>query len=185
MKICRKGLHQYDDAVRQCPECSRVAITAWKSANSERVRDMNATWRHTNSERNRAVSAAWRRANPEKHRTACAIWYRANPDRVFALSVRSRTSRDARMSAAYVEPVTRADLSALLRFQERRCVYCAAGLRSRANSPGEQKHLDHVTPLCRDGLHEISNLAWACKSCNESKGRKTTIEFRAWQEEVR
>ena len=36
--------------------------------------------------------------------------------------------------------------------------------------------MEHKLPLCRGGLHDPSNLAMACKSCNSSK-RGLTEEF--------
>jgi len=37
--------------------------------------------------------------------------------------------------------------------------------------------MEHKLPLCRGGLHDPSNLAMACKSCNSSKRGLTEEEF--------
>lgn len=34
------------------------------------------------------------------------------------------------------------------------------------------EHIDHIVPLSKGGLHDISNVAGACKPCNLSKGNK-------------
>jgi 5-methylcytosine-specific restriction endonuclease McrA len=73
------------------------------------------------------------------------------------------------------EKVTARDLASLFRFQEGRCAYCAVPL-------GKRKHLDHVVPLSRGGPHALSNLAWSCPRCNNSKGWKVGEEFGVWRE---
>lgn len=49
-----------------------------------------------------------------------------------------------------------------------RCVYCNAtqGLT-----------LDHLVPQSRGGIHEVSNLVTACRSCNSKKNAKTPEEW--------
>jgi 5-methylcytosine-specific restriction endonuclease McrA len=47
------------------------------------------------------------------------------------------------------------------------CAYC--------EQPSEQ--IDHIIPLSKGGLHDISNLVGACKKCNLSKRDKSVEEF--------
>jgi 5-methylcytosine-specific restriction endonuclease McrA len=49
------------------------------------------------------------------------------------------------------------------------CVYC-----HKTTVPLE---LEHVLPRSRDGSSRVSNLAPACHSCNDRKGKKTAAEF--------
>ena len=42
-------------------------------------------------------------------------------------------------------------------------------------APGGQ--VDHVIPLSRGGTDALDNLAWACVTCNRSKGSKTLQEY--------
>jgi 5-methylcytosine-specific restriction endonuclease McrA len=42
---------------------------------------------------------------------------------------------------------------------------------------GEYQEVDHVIPLARGGLHCLSNLRPACRSCNASKGAKRPSEL--------
>lgn len=48
------------------------------------------------------------------------------------------------------------------------CAYCGCSLAD------EQKTLDHVVPLSRGGTHELTNLVVCCRSCNSTKGNRTT-----------
>ena len=37
LKTCKKGLHQYDDGKKRCPECQRERVKKWQQANSEKI----------------------------------------------------------------------------------------------------------------------------------------------------
>ena len=47
------------------------------------------------------------------------------------------------------------------------CAYCSA----------PSKHIDHIIPLSRGGLHDISNVIGACAECNQSKGDRLILEW--------
>lgn len=49
------------------------------------------------------------------------------------------------------------------------CVYCGA--------QGVRLECDHVIPVSRGGLNDLSNLATACKNCNRAKRNKLVEEW--------
>lgn len=51
----------------------------------------------------------------------------------------------------------------------RRCAYCG-----KENVPLE---IEHIIPKSRGGTDRVSNLALACRECNQAKGNKTAAEF--------
>lgn len=51
----------------------------------------------------------------------------------------------------------------------RRCAYCGIG-----DIPLE---VEHIVPRIRSGTNCVSNLTLACKTCNQSKGKRTAEEF--------
>lgn len=51
------------------------------------------------------------------------------------------------------------------------CEYCKSIIK-------ETYWLEHVLPLAKGGLNELSNLAITCPKCNSIKGAKTLEEFR-------
>lgn len=57
----------------------------------------------------------------------------------------------------------------LLEKWERRCAYC-----QKTDVPLE---VEHIVPKARGGSNRISNLALACKPCNQNKGTQTATEF--------
>ena len=95
------------------------------------------------------------------------VWHKEHPE----AGRDKKHRRRAQVLGNGFEKITKADLGALLRFQESRCAYCAVPL-------DDTKHLDHVVPIIRGGGHFLSNLAWACPRCNLSKHDKTAAEFR-------
>jgi len=52
-----------------------------------------------------------------------------------------------------------------------RCEYC----RMHQSLQGATFHVEHITPTAAAGSDEMSNLAWACPSCNLKKSNRQTI----------
>ena len=57
----------------------------------------------------------------------------------------------------------------LLEKFHRTCIYCGA-----ENVPLE---IEHLIPKSRGGSNRVSNLAIACRPCNQAKGNQTAVEF--------
>src|SRR5205823_5091067 len=51
----------------------------------------------------------------------------------------------------------------------RRCAYCG--------TEGVPLQIEHLIPRIRGGSDRVSNLALACESCNQKKGKLTAVEF--------
>ena len=65
----------------------------------------------------------------------------------------------------------------LLEKQNYKCAYCGVDL----NVTG--KHLDHIIPISRGGLHTANNVHWTCPKCNTSKNNKLEDEWFDWLKE--
>ncbi|MCB0411835.1 MAG: HNH endonuclease [Bdellovibrionales bacterium] len=50
------------------------------------------------------------------------------------------------------------------------CQYCGQ------KYPEKRLTIDHVTPLCRGGRHEWTNVVTACSPCNNRKGGRSPLE---------
>jgi len=59
----------------------------------------------------------------------------------------------------------------VLRRDNYTCTYCG--------SQREPLHCDHIIPVARNGITELSNLTTACAACNISKGAKLVSEWRS------
>lgn len=58
-----------------------------------------------------------------------------------------------------------------------RCFYCAIPCDTDGNTVTGAS-VDHLTPECRGGSHEESNLVTACRRCNTRKRQMTLEEYR-------
>lgn len=72
-------------------------------------------------------------------------------------------------------PIKRAELIAEAKRRGKwlSCTFCGGALTPITAT------LEHLTPLCRGGTWDRSNLALACFDCNHAKGSMTAGEFRA------
>lgn len=61
-------------------------------------------------------------------------------------------------------------LKNLLVKQNNKCFYCEADLNN-------YKAIEHLTPICKGGTNDWSNLVYSCRSCNSKKHDKTLFEF--------
>lgn len=143
------------------PKRAAELVADWGRRHPEKLRERTRRYRAAHPEKDRA----WKAANVEKARAWSRRWKANNPEKVAELWGR----RKARMLQGGARAVSRLDLLALLETQGGRCFYCSNWLT--------KKHLDHKTPLVLGGRHELSNLVWACPSCNLKKRAKTADEF--------
>ena len=62
-------------------------------------------------------------------------------------------------------------LTHLWKMQEGRCAYCEGEINRGT------RVLEHMQPLCRGGINNKTNVAFACWDCNTRKGTQTYQEF--------
>lgn len=190
MKTCRRGLHQFEGP--RCLQCKRETnrrcMRKWRANNIEIARERDRQryadptknrrrqsrtasrkWRESHPEQSKAVSLKKRWANIEKSRAMGRRYQRANREK-YAEAQRRRRGRKQNVAACFIKIDS---LAQMLIAQCGRCYYCNSLL-------GNDKHLEHKTPLIRGGGHVLENLCWACPSCNRRKGTKTEEEFTAW-----
>ena len=78
--------------------------------------------------------------------------------------------REKRLKGLHDGTVTAA---AIVRIQTERlcCPYCGKGLNE------SNRHIDHMNPVSKGGLHSVSNLIMCCDRCNVSKSDKSFDEW--------
>jgi 5-methylcytosine-specific restriction endonuclease McrA len=110
----------------------------------------------------------WRLANPEKDSANHAAWKRANPGKLVQYTHARRAKKYAGGGTYTAE-----EAATLLIGQDFLCAnpYCQIDLRDI------DSHLDHKTPLTRDGSNTIENLQWLCQPCNNRKWTYTNEEW--------
>lgn len=108
------------------------------------------------------------RKNAPKVREKVRRWHEENPDKAREHS----NLRRARKVHAWGSH-TADDARDIFERQGGTCLYCGKRLDKAA-------HLDHFIPLSRGGRNSRENLAWACSSCNRSKGAQLPWNWHGW-----
>lgn len=154
----QRSLAYYESHKEEMQQSRRERYAARREEENEQSRAYHERNREAVLER----QAAYRRENAGYF----ARWKRENRARIAA----SNASRRSRLANAPEGQVTEADLLDMLESQGYLCAYCECSL-------DEGFHLEHMTPLCRGGVNDWTNVAVSCPRCNLSKGRSTAEEF--------
>ena len=167
-----------------CQECRRARANAWKAENKDRIR----AYEEANRDYLRELRKDWARRNPDRYQTIrkrhyeghkeyyarkARAWYAANRDRSLARShayfrtesgkIRRRLAASKYRALRKEGDATLEEINALMQRQTK-CAYCKKKFTGKMPAT-----IDHVIPLSKGGLHTISNLVLACRSCNSRK----------------
>lgn len=99
------------------------------------------------------------------------LWYKNNPEKVLAKSVKARAKRRSKENT---QNILSTDFKDWVTAQLKICVYCGCNCTTNFE-------VEHISPLSKEGQHELDNLAIACHECNQSKGAKELIHWLAWK----
>lgn len=77
----------------------------------------------------------------------------------------TNVKRKSRIKAVNDKTITPKELHNLLLIQNYECVYCGCSLL-------DNKHLDHIIPLSKGGMHSLKNVQYLCPHCNLVKHNK-------------
>jgi 5-methylcytosine-specific restriction endonuclease McrA len=155
---------RHPDRIReQDTRRSHASRWAYRLLYRDKARASARRYRERYPDRHRESVRAHRRRFPDSSRLASADWRRRNPDKHAANSA-SRRARVLGGGGSHTEKQWR-DLC--IEYGGR-CAYCH-----------RVKELvrDHVIPLVLGGSNDITNIAPACRNCNQRKGRMLQEEF--------
>ena len=170
--------------------CSKACATNASSARrSEHRKEVAKQWRKNNTERAHATAKAYRKANraseakrqrrwrkspygKDAYKAAIRKWTLANPEASSSIRLR-RAKAEAEGNA------TPELIAAKWEASNKTCCLCAKPIDETLQSPDPMSFsLEHLTPISRGGRHDISNIGFAHRVCNSSKGNRTLEEFR-------
>lgn len=141
----------------------------WQRKNREDNRDTYREynkkyyWQDPEESRRKRHIVYW--ADPEKYRKSSSNWAKKNP--------KNRCVRQARYTARKKNAegsFTVENIKDLYAAQGARCYYCSIEIE-------DGYHIEHMIPLSRGGMNDVSNICLACAPCNLSKNTKTAEEF--------
>lgn len=175
-KLCRKGLHQYELNLRQCPECKKQARKHYYEKNKEKEKNLNKNWKQNNKEKVKEHSRIWYKNNKTKAKLDRKKWYIKNKNKVIERSIKwskshpvERASRVARRRALkkHAMPLW-ANLNEIKKIYAR----CA----QLTKTTGVKHEVDHIYPLQNKymcGLHVETNLQILTGEQNRTKSNRT------------
>jgi 5-methylcytosine-specific restriction endonuclease McrA len=164
---CRECATLYRKRYRQeRPEVHRRSNKGHYERNKETVSARHSRWWKANKEWGREYQAQKYLDHRERILRSSKEWRQRNPKMVQAFCA----DRSARRRGADRGAVSASDMAWILASTCGLCSYC-----------GEARALtvDHIEPISRGGLHEESNIAPSCQSCNSSKKAKVLVVWLA------
>lgn len=167
-----------DGVCSLCKACSNARNSSWRAANAERtvatrkqnyalnkpqIDEANKRWRAANPEVNADIKRRWAADNPERDAARKGDWAKNNKEAVAASAAKRRTNKASAGGSFTAEEFNR-----LKRNTGNVCLCCGVS--------GDEVTLaaDHVIPVAKGGTSDISNIQPLCRSCNSSKGTKST-----------
>lgn len=175
--ICRRKNKKY------CVSCcAKRELSSYKKYNAKRWFEQQKLYQHEWYKKNRKKKLEMSHQYYQKHKTEYAIqhrlyrlrnkaklkriakrWYKQNPEKVLARRLRLR----ANLNECYGS-VDWKDLF-LLQLLYPACAYCGSNGKLT---------VDHIIPMSRGGMHDLSNLVMCCKPCNSSKNNRLMNEWK-------
>ncbi len=163
----------------QCLECVRLACAQWRSAEKERVKEIQAKYYKKNRKKINEGCRQYYWDNRAKRRTQGRLWHLRNKK---AANERSREWRAKNKEAVNSYTRTRRarrfknggkhtghDVMEIFKMQKRRCAYCRDKLSAF--------QVDHIQPLSRGGDNGRQNLQLLCAECNLRKHGSDPIVY--------
>lgn len=153
----------YEKNTEECKE----RLNKWRKANSEYVKERDKKYREENPDIEFKKQQRYRETHKEQ------LYLKGKKYREEHLDYFYNKARERKLSQKKVSDgtVTLEYEHFLFDEQNGKCAYCGCDL----NESG--KHLDHIIPISRGGLHTINNVHWTCPTCNMSKGDKLEDEW--------
>ena len=158
-----------DDEFRALMASGKITITCpgWmprgevSKAPKKKRPPQSAEYREKNRERIREKSRRWYRKNANKVAEKTKKWRQENPDKRKDFRHKRRAKVFGGMPATCSSKIKEMKSKKV-----GSCSYCGVVMETINLT------IDHVIPLSRGGKHSPDNLAFACRSCNSSKGAK-------------
>lgn len=149
---------------------TKAAIQKWRDAHPEYDRQ----YYQANVQKYRERARRWRENNREHRREMRRKWAALNPDKVSErVARRARVELEGNATTELIE--AKWDAS------DKTCCLCGEPIDCTLPPRHRMSRtLEHLTPICRGGRHDIENLGFAHFSCNASKKDKTLEEYKAW-----
>ncbi len=163
-------------------EQKRASRKKWNDNNKEKKLELQRNWRASNKERCREYDRKYYWQDPEKHREKSHIEYWKDPSKKRAIASKWAKNNPEKRCVNQLRYMARKrnaegsftaeDIKDLYATQGGRCYYCSVEIE-------KGYHIEHMTPLSREGRNDVSNICLACAPCNLKKHTQTAEEFQS------
>lgn len=197
-----KSKTRKDGHTSWCKQCSNESHKKYVENNIEHLREYDKRDYHKNIDSHRNTAKKSYIKNKDSRNLTRKKNYKINRDKILKAQRLSNSSREEKIrnnnASNYINnkeifktkaserkrllkeisdgTVNKKSLIDMYEFQNHKCDYCGCNLDST------KKHIDHIIPLSRGGLHTISNIHYVCSKCNHSKGDKLESEW-SWDKQ--
>lgn len=192
-----KSKSRKDGHTSWCKECHNKSHKNYVDNNIEHIREYDRNDYYKNYERHLQSRKKSNERNKDKIKQTRKKYYQENRDKILAhdrlynqqnkekISIRNKAyyeshkedfifrarERKKRIRETKDGTITKESLDYMYESQFHKCDYCGCDLDKTG------KHLDHILPLVKGGIHTLSNVHWVCPKCNLSKNDKTEEEW--------
>jgi len=161
----------------QCKQCRSLYEKEYYKNNKEKVNTRNNKYNETYKKRKQELDAKRRKEKREEinkkkreyyHSTGKAVgnlWRANNPEKCKTYAFNRSHKRREKIKTS---TLTSSEVRNWLSQQVLICSYCNV-------SCIDNYHVDHIEPLSKNGVHELSNFTISCPTCNISKGNKSIL----------
>ena len=147
----------------QCRECINRILRENRKSRKTQIKEAKARYYHNRRDEMLQQQAEYRKENSEKCRARSIRYGSAHKQqRAIYASMRYGMKKARMKSPNDTKPIYERARNA----KRIRCYICGRLV------PIKKRHVDHIFPLSKGGLHVSENLGIACASCNESKRDK-------------
>ena len=161
---------------REDPQLRKQRTLRWREQHPDQAKAQAKAYRQAHRASETARMHRWLEdpANKERHRMRMKQWAVRNPGKVAAYRVR-------RAQAELEGSATRELINAKWEASDKTCCLCGTQIDDTLSSPHPMSFtLEHLTPIARGGTHNLNNIDFSHRACNNKKGTKTLDEYREW-----
>jgi 5-methylcytosine-specific restriction endonuclease McrA len=135
----------------------------WRKDNPQKYREQKRKYRERHREQKREANAKWQRENLDKAYASIKVWKQNNKSKLAVYEANRRACKTTARGSFTLE-----EWEALKSKYQHMCLCC------KRCEPEIKLVIDHIIPVIRGGLSDISNIQPLCQSCNARKHQSAT-----------
>ena len=145
-----------------CKKCMKIKANKYYLNNKSKILKQSECYYYNNINKISKRRAIHRKENPELYKKRYIEYY--NSERGKEIYRLNNSKRRALKITTSDWTINIESTTELLDKQWWVCNYCWIDITDR-----KVRHLDHIHPLSKGGVHSINNVQWLCSDCNLSK----------------